>query len=47
MKLMSQYASAAYCKFNIDTPGGLIYCAAGKCPLFQNSKVESLDEYTE
>ncbi|EOA81330.1 hypothetical protein ACJQWK_10556 [Exserohilum turcicum] len=47
MKLMSQYASAAYCKPNIDSPGGTVYCGSGKCPLVQAANVESLEEYSE
>ena len=44
LRLMEQYASAAYCAVNTDSPGDGIRCASGNCPLVQEAGVVSVDE---
>jgi hypothetical protein len=43
--LMEQYAGAAYCKNNFDSPGDKVTCPAKNCPLVQGSNTTSLVEY--
>lgn len=43
--LMEQYATAAYCKSNFDSPGNQIACNDGTCPLVQASNATSAIEY--
>ncbi|KAF1945087.1 alpha/beta-hydrolase [Clathrospora elynae] len=45
-KLMEQYASAAYCSNNYDSPGDQIQCASGNCPLVQNADSTTVIEYS-
>ncbi|KAF9735429.1 hypothetical protein PMIN06_002587 [Paraphaeosphaeria minitans] len=43
--LMEQYASAAYCKSNYNSPGDQIRCNDGTCALVQASNATSAIEY--
>jgi hypothetical protein len=43
--LMEQYASAAYCKSNYDSPGDGIKCRSGTCPLVEAANASSVIEY--
>ncbi|XP_014561107.1 hypothetical protein COCVIDRAFT_33794 [Bipolaris victoriae FI3] len=47
MGLMSQYASAAYCSGNYNSPGDKVSCNKGKCPLVQAADSNTTAEYTE
>ncbi|KAF2440756.1 alpha/beta-hydrolase [Karstenula rhodostoma CBS 690.94] len=42
---MEQYASAAYCKKNFNSPGDRITCSDGTCPLVQAANATSAIEY--
>ncbi|RAR00724.1 lipase precursor [Stemphylium lycopersici] len=44
-KLMSQYASAAYCSNNYNSPGDQIECSTGNCPLVQDADSKTVLEY--
>jgi hypothetical protein len=46
LKLMEQYASAAYCPMNVNSPGDRITCGSGNCPLVQKAGAESVDEFS-
>jgi hypothetical protein len=46
LKLMEQYASAAYCPMNVNSPGDRIKCGSGNCPLVQKAGAESVDEFS-
>jgi Lipase 3 N-terminal region len=41
LQLYSQYAAAAYCSGNTDSPGQKVRCPIGNCPI-----VEALDTKT-
>lgn len=45
-KLMSQYAAAAYCASNYDSPGDQIQCAAGNCPEVEAADSSTAIEYS-
>ncbi|KAH7402534.1 Alpha/Beta hydrolase protein [Pyrenochaeta sp. MPI-SDFR-AT-0127] len=45
-KLMQQYASAAYCANNYNSPGNQVECASGNCPLVQEADSTTLIEYS-
>jgi hypothetical protein len=45
-KMMSQYASAAYCSNNFDSPGDQVECGSGNCPIVQEADTNTLIEYT-
>lgn len=45
--LMEQYASAAYCSNNFNSPGDKIMCHSGNCPLVQAANATSLIEFSE
>jgi hypothetical protein len=45
-KLMEQYASAAYCSNNDDSPGDQVECASGNCPLVQDADSTTVIEYS-
>ncbi|KAF1974427.1 alpha/beta-hydrolase [Bimuria novae-zelandiae CBS 107.79] len=44
-ELMEQYASAAYCWTNFNSPGNQIKCNDGTCPLVQAANATSVVEY--
>ncbi|KAF3039095.1 hypothetical protein E8E11_001806 [Didymella keratinophila] len=46
-RLMSQYASAAYCSANFNSPGTPITCAGGNCPLVEAADDETVLEYSK
>ncbi|KAJ4286232.1 hypothetical protein N0V90_013266 [Kalmusia sp. IMI 367209] len=43
--LMEQYASAAYCRSNFNSPGDQIKCKGGGCPLVEAANATSMIEY--
>jgi hypothetical protein len=45
-KLMQQYAAAAYCASNYDSPGDQLQCAAGNCPQVEAADSASVIEYS-
>lgn len=45
-KLMQQYAAAAYCASNYDSPGDQITCAAGNCPQVEAADSATVIEYS-
>ncbi|KAF1842365.1 alpha/beta-hydrolase [Cucurbitaria berberidis CBS 394.84] len=45
-KLMEQYASAAYCANNYNSPGDQVECASGNCPLVQDADSATVAEYS-
>ncbi|EMD89931.1 hypothetical protein COCHEDRAFT_62145, partial [Bipolaris maydis C5] len=47
MGLMSQYASAAYCSDNYNSPGDKVSCVDGKCPMIQAADTNTVAEYSE
>ncbi|KAL1796905.1 hypothetical protein ACET3X_005445 [Alternaria dauci] len=46
LKLMGQYASAAYCSNNYDSTGDQIECSTGNCPLVQDADSTTVIEYS-
>jgi hypothetical protein len=45
-KLMQQYAAAAYCASNYNSPGDQIQCAAGNCPQVEAADSATVAEYS-
>ncbi|KAF2271182.1 alpha/beta-hydrolase [Lojkania enalia] len=45
--LMEQYASAAYCGNNFNSPGDKITCSSGSCPLVESATTNSLAEFSK
>ncbi|KAF2643139.1 alpha/beta-hydrolase [Massarina eburnea CBS 473.64] len=45
LQLMEQYASAAYCRNNQNSPGDKVSCNSGTCDLVQKANVTSVIEY--
>jgi hypothetical protein len=45
-KLMQQYAAAAYCASNYNSPGDQIQCAAGNCPQVEAADSATVIEYS-
>jgi hypothetical protein len=45
-KLMGQYASAAYCESNFNSPGDQIQCVSGSCPLVETADSSTVIEYS-
>jgi hypothetical protein len=45
-KLMQQYAAAAYCASNYNSPGDQLQCAAGNCPQVEAADSASVAEYS-
>ncbi|KAF9699096.1 hypothetical protein EKO04_003098 [Ascochyta lentis] len=46
-RLMSQYASAAYCSNNFNSPGDQIQCGSGNCPLVEQADSATVLEYSK
>ncbi|KAF3040295.1 hypothetical protein E8E12_006502 [Didymella heteroderae] len=46
-RLMSQYASAAYCSSNFNSPGTQIQCGSGNCPLVESADSATVLEYSK
>ncbi|KAF1934258.1 alpha/beta-hydrolase [Didymella exigua CBS 183.55] len=46
-RLMSQYASAAYCTNNFNSPGTQIQCGSGNCPLVEAADSATVLEYSK
>ncbi|KAJ4384228.1 hypothetical protein N0V86_001075 [Didymella sp. IMI 355093] len=46
-RLMSQYASAAYCSNNFNSPGTQIQCGSGNCPLVETADSATVLEYSK
>ncbi|KAF2632544.1 alpha/beta-hydrolase [Macroventuria anomochaeta] len=44
---MSQYASAAYCSNNFNSPGDQIQCGSGNCPLVEQADSATVLEYSK
>ncbi|KAL1648480.1 hypothetical protein SLS58_002235 [Diplodia intermedia] len=44
-KLMSQYAAAAYCPDNNDTPNTKVTCNTGNCPLVEAADATTVSEF--
>lgn len=44
---MSQYASAAYCPSNTNSPGNRIQCGSGNCPLVEQASSTTVLEYSK
>ncbi|KAL1622078.1 hypothetical protein SLS54_005143 [Diplodia seriata] len=44
-KLMSQYAAAAYCPDNNDTPNTKVTCDTGNCPLVEAADTTTVSEF--
>jgi hypothetical protein len=45
-KLMQQYAAAAYCESNYNSPGDHLQCAAGNCPQVEAADSATVLEYS-
>jgi hypothetical protein len=45
-KLMQQYAAAAYCASNYNSPGDQITCAAENCPQVEAADSATVIEYS-
>ncbi len=45
LNLWEQYAAAAYCVTNNDSPGTKVTCAAGNCPLVEAATTTTLIEF--
>jgi hypothetical protein len=45
-KLMGQYAAAAYCASNYNSPGDQVQCASGNCALVEAADSATTIEYT-
>lgn len=45
LNLWEQYAAAAYCVTNNDSPGTKVTCAAGNCPLVEAASTTTLIEF--
>jgi hypothetical protein len=45
-KLMEQYAAAAYCSSNYDSPGDQIQCASKNCPQVEAADAATVIEYS-
>ena len=46
-RLMSQYAAAAYCPGNLDSPGTQVTCPVGNCPLVEMANATTMLEFTK
>ncbi|KAL8958030.1 MAG: hypothetical protein Q9193_004838 [Seirophora villosa] len=46
-KLMSQFAAAAYCPGNNDSPNTVLACPTGNCPLVESAKAVTLSEFED
>lgn len=46
IKLMGQYASAAYCESNYKSPGDQVQCISGSCPLVETADSATVVEYS-
>jgi len=46
LHLMSQYAAAAYCPGNLDSPGTQVTCPVGNCPLVEAANATTMLEFT-
>jgi hypothetical protein len=46
LKLMAQYASAAYCPNNYNTANTSIKCGSGNCPLVESANASTTLEYS-
>lgn len=44
---MSQYAAASYCKSNNASPGTVLVCQSGNCPLVEAARAETLSEFED
>jgi hypothetical protein len=44
--LMSQYAAAAYCPGNLNSPGTQVTCPVGNCPLVEAANATTILEFT-
>ncbi|KAH6620102.1 Alpha/Beta hydrolase protein [Boeremia exigua] len=45
-RMMSQYASAAYCSNNLNSPGDQLQCGPGNCPLVDDADSATVLEYS-
>ncbi|KAF2273726.1 alpha/beta-hydrolase [Westerdykella ornata] len=45
INLMEQYAAAAYCPNNYNSPGNSVSCSSGNCPLVQSANTSTLVEF--
>ena len=45
LNLYEQYAAAAYCVQNNDSPGNKVSCKAGNCPLVEAANTETITEF--
>lgn len=45
-QLMSEYAAAAYCPGNLDTPGTQVTCSACNCPKVEAANASTMLEFT-
>jgi hypothetical protein len=45
LNLWEQYAAAAYCVSNNDSPGNKVSCVAGNCPLVQGATTTTSIEF--
>ncbi|KAF2192627.1 alpha/beta-hydrolase, partial [Zopfia rhizophila CBS 207.26] len=43
--LIEQYATAAYCSANTDSPGNKVTCAPNNCPLVQSANTSTVTEF--
>lgn len=46
-RLMAEYAAAAYCPGNLDSPGTQVTCPVGNCPLVEMANATTMLEFTK